>query len=106
MADAPGRLRGDRSRRSSSPPSNGWIGSTTGGSWSPSATSRRPKPRRATTPYWKSQLWRRDSNQTASGKPGAVQLGSDDDWLVYLTGASCASATGCGHDADMVLKAI
>ena len=52
--------RGDRSRRSSSPPSNGWIGSTTGGSWSPSATSRRPKPRSATTPYWKSQPWRRD----------------------------------------------
>ena len=24
---------------------NGWTGSTTGGSWSPSATSRRPKPR-------------------------------------------------------------
>ena len=64
--------RGDRSRRSSSPPSNGWIGSTTGGSWSPSATSRRPKPRSATSPYWKSQPWRRDSNQTASGKPGAV----------------------------------
>jgi len=68
--------RGDRSRRSSSPPSNGWIGSTTGGSWSPSATSRRPKPRSATTPYWKSPPWRRDSNQTASGKPGAVQ----DPW--------------------------
>ena len=27
----------------------------------------------ATTPYWKSQPWQRDSNQTASGKPGAVQ---------------------------------
>src|SRR5262245_37574563 len=66
--------RGDRSRRSSSPPSNGWIGSTTGGSWSPSATSRRPKPRSATSPYWKSQPWRRDSNQTASGKPGAVHI--------------------------------
>ena len=71
-AEVIGVDRGDRSRRSSSPPSNGWIGSTTGGSWSPSATFRRPKPRSATTPYWKSQPWRRDSNQTASGKPGAV----------------------------------
>ena len=69
-----GADRGDRSRRSSSLPSNGWIGSTTGGSWSPSATFRRPKPRSATMPYWKTQLWRRDLNQTASGKPGAVHI--------------------------------
>ena len=53
---------------------NGWIGSTTGGSWSPSETSRRPKPRNATTPCWSSQTWRRDSNKMASAKPGAVQL--------------------------------
>jgi transposase InsO family protein len=69
-----GADRGDRSTRSSSPPSNGRTGSTTGGSWSPSATIRRPKPRSATTPYWNNQPWRRDSNRTASGKPGAVQF--------------------------------
>ena len=38
-----------------------------------SATSRRPKPRNATTPCCKNQPWQRDSNQIASGKPGAVQ---------------------------------
>jgi transposase InsO family protein len=37
---------------------NGWTGSTTGGSWSPSATSRRPKPRNATTPCWNNRPWR------------------------------------------------
>ena len=52
---------------------NGSIGSTTGGSWSPSETSRRPKPRNATTPCSSSQTWRRDSNKMASDKPGAVQ---------------------------------
>jgi adenylate cyclase len=26
-----------------------------------------------TSPRWTNQLWRRDSNETASGKPGAVQ---------------------------------
>lgn len=36
------------------------------------ATSRRPKPRNAITPCWKNQPWPRDSNETASGKPGAV----------------------------------
>ena len=52
-----------------------WVetGSTTGGSWSPSATSRRPKARNATTPCWNNLPWRRDSNQMASDEPGAVQ---------------------------------
>ena len=42
-----------------------------------------PKPRSATTPYWKSQPWRRDLNQTASGKPGAVQndYGRSRRWI-------------------------
>ena len=35
-------------------------------SWSPSETSRRPKPRNATTSCWSSQPWRRDSNKMAS----------------------------------------
>ena len=51
---------------------NGWTGSTIAGCWSQSATSRRPKPRNATTPCWNNQPWRRNSNEMASGKPGAV----------------------------------
>ena len=42
--------RGVASRRSSSQLSNGWTGSTIAGCWSPSASSRRPKPRNATSP--------------------------------------------------------
>jgi putative transposase len=42
------------------------------GSWSPSATSRRPKPRNVTTPCGNNLSWRRDSNQMASDEPGAV----------------------------------
>ena len=43
----------------------------------PLATSRRPRPRSATTPRWTNQPWQRDSSQTASGKPGAVHRSSD-----------------------------
>ena len=42
--------RGATSRLSSSQPSSGWTGSTIAGFWSPSASSRRPKPRNATSP--------------------------------------------------------
>jgi putative transposase len=42
--------RGVTSRPSSSQPSSGWTGSTIVGFWSPSASSRRPKPRNATSP--------------------------------------------------------
>jgi transposase InsO family protein len=38
----------------------------------PSATSRRPKPKNATTRCWMSQPSQPDSNQTASDRPGAV----------------------------------
>ena len=69
-----GAGRGAHSGPSSSLLWNGWIGPITGGSWSPSETSRRPKPRNATTPCWSSQIWRRDSNKMASAKPGG---GSD-----------------------------
>ena len=41
---------GAHARPSSSPRSNGSTGSTIAGCWNPSATSRRPKPRSATTP--------------------------------------------------------
>ena len=41
---------GAHPRPSSSPRSNGSTGSTIAGCWNPSATSRRPKPRSATTP--------------------------------------------------------
>ena len=64
---------GAHARPSSSRRSNGSTGSTIAGCWNPSATSRRPKPRSATTPCWMSQPWPRDSNETASDKPGAVQ---------------------------------
>ena len=49
---------GETSKPSSSQPWNGSTGSTTAGCWSPSATSRQPKPRNAITPSWKSQPWR------------------------------------------------
>src|SRR4051794_25469715 len=65
--------RGGRSKPSSSRRWNGWTGSTTGGSWSPSATYRRPKLRSATTPCCNIQPWQPDSNQPASRKRGAVQ---------------------------------
>ena len=42
--------RGATSRPSSSQPSSGWTGSTIAGYWSPSASSRRPKLRNATSP--------------------------------------------------------
>ncbi|WP_410369492.1 AAA family ATPase [Chelatococcus asaccharovorans] len=45
------------------------------GCWSPSATYRRPKPRNATTQCWKNRPSRRNLNQIASGKPGAVHAG-------------------------------
>jgi hypothetical protein len=66
--------RGPWRSSSSSRRWNGWTGSTTGGSWSPSATSRRPKPRNDATTPWNNLPWRRDSNQMASDEPGAVQL--------------------------------
>ena len=61
------------SRPSNSQPSSGWTGSTIAGFWSPSASSRRPKPRNATSPCSTTQPWPRDSNKMASGKAGAVQ---------------------------------
>jgi putative transposase len=67
-----GAGRGETSRPLSSPPSNGWIDSTTESSLSPSATYPRPKPSNAITPCWNSRPLRHNLNQMASGKPGAV----------------------------------
>jgi hypothetical protein len=56
-------------------PSNGSTGSTIVGCSSQSATSRLQKPKNdimLPSPIW---MWQRDSNQQASGKPGAVQSG-------------------------------
>ena len=64
---------GARWRRLSSPPSTGWIGSTTAACSSPSATSLPPKPKRATINRSRPSPWQRDSTKSASGKPGAVQ---------------------------------
>src|SRR6202040_3803798 len=80
-----GADHGETSRPSSSPPSNGSIGSTTEGSWNPSAIYRRPKPSNATTPCWNNRPWRHNLNQTASGKPGAVQFQLDRRALPSLT---------------------
>ena len=43
---------GNRWRPSSSRPSNGSIGSTTDASWSPSETSRQPRPNNGISPCW------------------------------------------------------
>ncbi len=71
-----GAGRGGRSTPSSSRPSDRSTGSTIAGCWSLSATSRRSKPRNATTPGWQKSPWRRDLNKIASGNPGAVHSSS------------------------------
>jgi putative transposase len=38
-------------------PWNGWTGSTTDGSWSPSAIYRRPESSNAIAPYWNNRPW-------------------------------------------------
>jgi transposase-like protein len=53
------------------------------GCWRPSATSRRPKPRSATTPCWKNQPWRRASNETVSGKPDGVDAPAPGSIALY-----------------------
>jgi len=65
---APGRAW----TRSSTPPWSGSTGSTTGGCWSPSATSRRPN-LRPPTARGRIPAALPDSRTRASGKPGAVQ---------------------------------
>ena len=67
------RDRGAPSRRPSSLRWNAPTGSTIAGCWSPLATSRRPKQKHATTPCRRNPPGQRDSNEKASGIPGAVQ---------------------------------
>ena len=69
-----GAGRGDPSKPSNSPRSNGSTGSTTAACSSPSATSRPPKPKPLLRPARGHADGRVDSNKSASGKPGAVQL--------------------------------
>lgn len=57
---------------------NVWTGSTTADCWSPSATSRPPKPSNATTPCWTIRRWRRNSLQPACDNPAAVHSGPID----------------------------
>src|SRR5258708_4093365 len=95
-------------RPSSSPRSNGSTGSTIAGCWNPSATSRRPKPRSATTPGRMSQPWLRDSNETASDQPGPVQgalalpLHIRFDVSFSSNGLMCASPSGPCNDVSGV----
>src|SRR6185437_16405457 len=63
---------GVRWKQSSSPLSNGSTGSTIAVSSSRSAMCRQPRPRNATMPDSRTLHWRRNSNQIASGRPGAV----------------------------------
>ncbi len=52
------------------------------------ATSRRQRPKKATTLCWNSLPCQHDSNQTASGNPGAVYLNSDRCKGLVLCGAA------------------
>jgi hypothetical protein len=67
------RARGAVPRRWNSPRLNGSTGSTIGACSNRSEISRPQKPKRAIMPRPMSAPWWRDSNQTASGKPGAIQ---------------------------------
>ncbi len=65
-----------RSWKTGWPRSTGWTGSITEDCWGRSGTSRQHKPKRLTIGNRPSSPQRRDSNQTASGIPGAVHRGS------------------------------
>src|SRR5271167_1311454 len=87
-----GAGRGAASRPSSSPPSNGSIGSTTDASSSRSEISLPQRLKRATMPKPRVTPSPRDSNQTASGKPGAVHFvgGRVGDWRAGLGRCLCS----------------
>ena len=66
--DPTGAALGVLWKPSSTPRSNGWTGSTTGGFSSPSATSRPPRLKPPTMPNSRNRLWPRlNSTQIASG---------------------------------------
>ena len=68
-----GEARGAHSKPWNTPRSNGWTGSTTAGCSNPSAISRPPRPKSATTPCWTRRQWLHNLIKLASGNPGAVQ---------------------------------
>ena len=86
--------RGAVSRRSNSPPSNGSTGSTIVACSNRLEISRPQKRKRVTMPRLTSASWRRHPNQTASGKPGAVQS-AGRGISVRAAGRGGASATWC-----------
>src|SRR5690606_13488769 len=52
-----------------------WFDRLRAGIHRQSATSRQLKPRQTSTRHWNNRPWPHNLNQTASGKPGAVQAG-------------------------------
>ena len=94
--------RGAPSTRSSSPPSNGSTGSTTAASSSRSATSRQPKPRRSTARRCKSaRSPRRDPNETACGKPGAVHFPREHRARIASTAPLERASRETGRGSDV-----
>ncbi len=59
------------------------------------------RPRSATTPVWRSPEWRRDSNRTASGEPGAVQFASVSTPLAMLSRPEGPNVTSVAHDSGL-----
>ena len=70
---SPGVARGAPARQSSSPPSTGCTGTTTGACSDPSGMCLRLHSRHTITTHCMSRRWPPDSSQSPSGKPGAVQ---------------------------------
>src|SRR5271167_859460 len=77
-----GEDHGDPSKPSNTPRWNGSTGSTTGACWNPSETYRLQKPSNATTPRSTTYKRRHNSNQMASGDPGAVHVGLAERYKV------------------------
>src|SRR5271155_1449299 len=94
---------GAASRRSKWRLSTGSTGSTADACSDRSETSLPLKPKRVTIPKSRHPPWRRDSSNTASGKPGAVHL----DGVGILPGVFQAAVdprTGLGpHEGDGVV---
>jgi hypothetical protein len=79
-----------------------WVdSSTTGGSWSRSATFLRQKPRRATMHNPMSSPWWRHSNQNASGKLGAAHGTVSCQPLIATETPSSACSGASGASAAL-----
>ena len=81
---------GAASRPSSTPRSSGSTGSTPAACSSLSGTFRPQRPKRTTPRLWGNQTWPRRSNQSASGRPGAVR---------------CSIDAACGANFDIAVAA-